>query len=1798
MKLKRVVTSLLGVTMLLSTAGGGVAAIAEELQELEARYSSVPADRVIGNGGNFTVEAYVNANDTTGKDGSKPTKVVFNLDDNAAFSTIPKSCNADTSSISDDKKTLNCDIGALEYGTSARIQVVGTANGPNGAVINPKVTVAGATPGTVNLDPLTIKAAPKADLTLARAAGADIAPAGIYTADENSEMRTAGIPFAVWQPVGASSLIGDISFKLKLSDASPQAVADGTQLSMVDTLQDPANIDGSKNFTQTTTSGSCGYFFTGYTNDSAFPAFSPNRNYGVNEAIECTVTKLSRDTWEITVTNYNNSLANRINMNQSNQTLSGQISDGKRVDAGWIPVVVGSMNFDAHMIKMFADGRDYFGGNFEVYDFKAQSGSDVITDHRTDNNTGSLNVVPQGSWSAYYSRYNDPNTAIGTGNTTARDGLPVVFPGDNFYSLNSGSTGINDRCTLWDDNQRLLESDALAKFFGTSDTKHVYMVANTNPNDHTQARYYALDGAPGIEYLYTDSIDVTKFADLCASGSWSKTAPTTDTIDKVRGVRVSFTPEQDAWAKTQPISPYDKGRSWDTVDPSSGIFRVALIPAKGVPADTRLWTANSFSLNGGSTWYSNDAPLVEVDGVVHTRNLDSIKFGGSRILLTKDVSVPEKPSIGDTAKYTVKPYVKGDAGLTATINVADVLPAGLEVDPNTISNGGKYDSATRTITWSNLSVPTQSDQVALTYSAKIVSTADLRNVATATSVNNPWITDLNGYNKATAVRYVTVPVDGQTQLDKTVSSPTFAYGGTDSWKVSIQNRDSVQPVYDIIDILPYNGDGRGTSFSGTVRYGDVTLSSNADAVVYYTSADPKTLKGDPNATENGEFGKPSALWSTTRGDVVTAVRVVGKNLGTGASVDVNIPFTPVNNKVGDKYFNQVWSKATTTKLQMIQANNAATVTEKSVLQIDKRISSNKIAFAPGRTITYPVVAHNAGTDDAPNVVVNDLGGQYLKDVKFTKVSQGTFLNGEWEVGTLPKGGKVYATVTAVITDDYKGGDIINDITISNPSHPVPSGANTPNDTVESDTDQFDSVVAKDESHVTITKKTLNKITWSDTTAQFEIRVKSDGVTTAPNVKVHEYKFDNLKDVTITSTSQGRVLAGGQSASIGDMQSGSEVVLQAKGTVIDPTKVSTNFASLNPEPAEYVCPDASTDCDSSAVNALPLLKLDKELISEIGVTNKNGVNKYRVTVKNVGGADDTNVSIEDFVHAGDNLTPLRLVNAKGCTVSGLTCTAATLKPGQSASVEVEADPVDPLKPTLNRAEVTSSTFKTVTGTQVNQGIDKDTDRYDAVPTAGLPELKIDKKLVSSPLYDGKTDVNTYHVTVKNVGGASDSNIEIIDPFADMVNLEDANVQNVSDGASAIIEDGVVRVTKKGFAPNEEITFEVTAKPVDKFAKTVNTAFVVSSAFPEPSGKGVNDGVLQDKDRWDAVEYKGLAKIQLNKSLTKEFTESEDGYNHYKIEVLNAGDSDLTNVTVQDTVEKSVNLDDIQFYGDVKPEIGTLPAGEMVTLQVKGKPVDPTKETLNTATVTSNEYPEPLGAEPNDTVQDDTDQYDSVPVPGKPVLKIVKTVKSMEGDKVTFQVDVTNDGGRPATGTVITDLTSKAENLSDIMVTKASDGEVNEDKTSVTADIEVGEVVTLEVTAKIKDIYADSLNSANVEGDLNPAPGTCNDNETLAGDDDQCDVVVIPAKDKPAPTPEDPIDPADPEIPVADVPTPKAPKPQIAENITPEIAKTLSIAEEPKILGFLPKTGADGMLALIAASLVMGTAGILMVRRSLG
>ncbi|WP_291279739.1 SpaA isopeptide-forming pilin-related protein [Galactobacter sp.] len=411
-----------------------------------------------------------------------------------------------------------------------------------------------------------------------------------------------------------------------------------------------------------------------------------------------------------------------------------------------------------------------------------------------------------------------------------------------------------------------------------------------------------------------------------------------------------------------------------------------------------IWSWGSYQLNG--TWNHPNRSLNVTDkpnsgtatpGARYpyaAAGRDVLRIIGSTPVVEKEV-LQKEAGPGATVDYAVRYGLTADAGATGavgTVVVTDTLPAGMTFvtgssTPAPVVSGSPATGQTLTWTISNVSV-NKSPLDVLNFKATVPSTA-----TPGSTITNKVSASSQGQS-ATAEASLVVPKDGYTTLKKTAaqaSVPTNNGVAKNSWTIEMESFDpTTSAKTDVVDILPYVGDGRGTDFDGAYTL-DGPVVAPAGATVYYTTAAPATLKEDPKDPSNGGFSTTTGNtvgWTTTYSANATAIRVIGPALAYGQKQSFQVKITTTGSKGDNKFVNLAVGRATDTQLRM-RTSASFTVTPNPAFTLKKYVrdlqgnwhdaqdASDYPAFMIDQSARYRIVVANTGNVDFAHLPLSD-----------------------------------------------------------------------------------------------------------------------------------------------------------------------------------------------------------------------------------------------------------------------------------------------------------------------------------------------------------------------------------------------------------------------------------------------------------------------------------------------------------------------------------------------------------------------------------------------------------------------------------------------------------------------------------------------------------------------------------------------------------------------------------------------------------------------------------------------------------
>ncbi|MFW6774460.1 DUF7507 domain-containing protein [Nocardioides sp. CPCC 205120] len=208
--------------------------------------------------------------------------------------------------------------------------------------------------------------------------------------------------------------------------------------------------------------------------------------------------------------------------------------------------------------------------------------------------------------------------------------------------------------------------------------------------------------------------------------------------------------------------------------------------------------------------------------------------------------------------------------------------------------------------------------------------------------------------------------------------------GEGAWTVTVRSFDPLPQAFtDTIDILPYRGDARGTDYEGD--YSLVAVEPSPEANVFYTTADPATLSDDPAHESNGAAGNPvgnDVGWTPVFTPDATAVRVIGPRLDPSQTQAFKVRIATDGADGEDVFVNRAQGRAGHTELvmrtsaPMSVANYYSASLKKYVQDRDGEWrDANDVVDYPvfkyGDTVRYRIVVTNTGQGTLTGIEVTD-----------------------------------------------------------------------------------------------------------------------------------------------------------------------------------------------------------------------------------------------------------------------------------------------------------------------------------------------------------------------------------------------------------------------------------------------------------------------------------------------------------------------------------------------------------------------------------------------------------------------------------------------------------------------------------------------------------------------------------------------------------------------------------------------------------------------------------------------------------
>ncbi len=1049
-----------------------------------------------------------------------------------------------------------------------------------------------------------------------------------------------------------------------------------------------------------------------------------------------------------------------------------------------------------------------------------------------------------------------------------------------------------------------------------------------------------------------------------------------------------------------------------TCGAASGSGNIATTVNLGVN-DIATFTINATidpAAPSGTATLVNTATASVPAGVTDTNTTNNSATDTDDVNRRADISVSKTDGItnavpGTTITYTVAVTNNGpsNAGLVA---VADTVPA-------TITG----------VTWTCSSTAGSACTAASGSGNAIATSANLirSGVATYTITGtlNPGTPAGTGtlVNTATA----TLPV-GVTEINTTNNSATDTDNVTPRTDLSISKTDG------ITDAIP------GTIVSYTVTVANAGPSTATSAPI--TDTVPAALTGVTwSCVPTGSGASCGAASGSGNAIATTATMPTATSVTYTISGTLN-PTTPTGTGT---LVNTATVAAAPGATDPVTTNNSATDTDNVRATADLTITKTDglTNAVPGTTVTYTIVASNAGPSTVTNAVINDAVPASITGVTWTCAAvvgascgaasgTGNTIN---TTATLSAGTNVTYTVSGTLLASTAAGTgtLVNTATAA-----APVGVTESNATNNSATDTDNVTPVAD---LSITKTDGATVAVPGTAITYTVVVANAGPSAVTNAAVADSIPTAITGVTWTCAAVAGASCGAASgsgntiATTASMAPGTSVTYTITGTVapstpagtgtlVNTATVSVPSGTTDPTPAN----NSATDTDDVAPRAD--LAITKSASPTTGLPGTGIV--YTVVVTNNGPSTVSGATISDTVPA---------------TIAGVSWTCAAS--GAGAACGAASGSGNAISTTADLAMGTSVTFTingsiaagTPAGTIVNtasvtvpSGVTDPTPGNNSasanVTVGSTADLSITKSDGVTSATPGSTV--TYTIVASNSGPNPVTGATVTDNLPAAISSATWTCV-ASGGSSCGVVGGSGNISQTvNVAVGGTVTYTVTASIAPGATGTLaNTATVAA-----PVGVTETNNTNNSATDTDSLTPSGDLSISKTDGVT---TKIPGTAITYTITVANAGPSTAVAAPVADTMPAAIlsptwscaatsgsSCGAASGSGNIATTATVAPGGS-VTFTVNGT-VDPnaTGTLTNTATVTA-----PSGFPDASTANNTSTDVDTlVPTGDLTITKSDGITDAVPGSSLTYTIIASNVGPSTVVGAPIADTLPSA------------------------------------------------------------------------------------------------------------------------------------------------------------------------------
>lgn len=1003
----------------------------------------------------------------------------------------------------------------------------------------------------------------------------------------------------------------------------------------------------------------------------------------------------------------------------------------------------------------------------------------------------------------------------------------------------------------------------------------------------------------------------------------------------------------------------------------------------------------------------------------------AIAYQAYKLGLTKTVNTNATYQPGGQIQWTLQPQItQGAVGKAVTgVTVTDTIPANTTYDaactqanlPNGVT--AVYNTTANTVTFAY----SQSFLVAATLPQNLPSFKICTNIITTTrpgsGISNTATIASNESPVATASNAAAVTVQGAGNLaiSKSVDKQTIRSGDTYNWTLTWGNTTTVAfAAPQIIDVLPYNGDGSSgassqrlngsSSFSGTNELtgplaqptysAGSTDSGDVTGTWYYTTASPTTIKQNPNDPSNQNPGSGASIWVTAAGvtdwSQVTGIYFLTSGfINGGNTVTVQVPMKADSGGVlGDIYVNQAELFTSSAPDNPVVSNNP--YTQIPGITIVKTANPSTVTAA-GQTVTYTFTVANEGKVSVNNVSVSDTQAApsvaaSLGPITCKALSTPAAPCSGAVIPTLAGGQIATFTASYVTTQADVDAGTITDTAVAN-AVTNPGGApitSTPSTAIVTATQSPGISVAKTASPTTVTAVGQQVTYTFVATNTGNVTLTAVGITDNQVAPALNQNMGTITCTTLTSPAAAcsgatTTLAPGQSATF----TGVYTVQQAdtdNGTI-------TDKATAHGTPANSTTPLISNEASAVVtVTQSPAITVEKNSTTTL-VTAVGQRVPYTFLVTNTGNVTLAGVSVTDTVASPSKQSDLTdPICPKATLAAGesMTCTATYT----TTQADLDHDHVDD--------SAIASGIPPATTVDPNPPAVVSPKSPKSIPVEQSPSID----LVKTGVFAGgaiakKGDLVDYTFRVTNTGNVTLAAVAITDQLS-----------GISDITFGAWPNGVDRQLAPGQSVTATATYPVTQADVDD-GKVSNSA-TATGVDPKTNVVHSDDTVV--------VPLPSAPSIHIVKQTSSSVTKAGDPVD-YTFTVTNTGPLTLYGVAVTDPMK---GLSPILFGAWPDPsQQFVLAPGQSVTATAS---YTATQDDVNAGMIT-NTATTTGTSKSGAPARDDSSAI--ITITPKPSITLTKDgvfaggTNAKVGDPIDYSFTVTNTGNVTLTNVTIDD-----------------------------------------------------------------------------------------------------------------------------------------------------------------------------------